>query len=95
MGCCSSLNSWRKEIKNRLEPDVLPSVVIDKHLQIFLNCLGRQFMGMDGVYLAIMQFGHVLLDEGVSEEEVKKISSMMIHYVKGNRSSQMNGFFGE
>jgi len=94
-GCCSNLNTWRKEIKNRLEPDVSPPVVLDKYLQIFLNCLGGQFMGMDGVYLAIMQLSQVLLKEGVPEDTVNQISQTMMHYLKGNRRSMMKDFFGD
>ncbi len=94
-GCCSNLNSWRSEpIKNRLEPDVPPPVVLDRNLQIFLNCLGRQFMLMDGVYLAIMQMSQILLKEGVPENKVNQISSMMMYCLKENRVSKMTDFFG-
>lgn len=92
-GCCSNLNSWRKDVKNRDKPEG-KTTEIDPDFQVFLHCIGREFLSKDVVYLALMNFKKTLLDSGRSESEVLNVTTLVAHYIGGEKSSFMESFMG-
>ena len=89
-GCCSNLNSWRFDVKKRDEV-TKELIYLDRIFQIFLNCLGKQFLSSDVIALTLMKFEKLLTEE-YSKHEAKMISQLADSYIKSNRPSYLDGF---
>ena len=89
-GCCSNLNSWRFDVKNR-DQEIKQLMSIDRTFQVFLKCLGEQFLSSDVIAMTLMKF-EKLLTEDYSKQEAKMISQLVDSYIKSNRPSYLDGF---
>lgn len=95
-GCCCSLNSWRKDVKKRdVDKNTINENPLPKIFQMFLACLGAQFMSGDVIYLTTKQFCHMLVEhEGYTKDDANKIGSFIMKTFKENRHGFMEGFMG-
>jgi hypothetical protein len=96
-GCCSSLNTWRKEPLQDRRSSVKkdPNVtVLDPIFQVFLHCLGREWISGDALSLTVLALIGELIARGKSKSEAKAIGQSVIHYLKGERDSQVTSFIG-
>jgi hypothetical protein len=95
-GCCSNLNDWRKDVKPRREKDSpkVELLSLDSLFQKFLNCMGKEIIAGDTIYLILSRFAGELEKDGKSKNEIKNINNLIIHYLKGQRSSFIDDFMG-
>lgn len=96
-GCCSSLNTWRTDVKNRTpKEDNVNMFSLDPLFQIFLRCLGQDyFITSDKIYLICSSMLGELEKKGLSKEVAEKISFGIVHpYIKQWRSKQQEGVMG-
>lgn len=96
-GCCSNLNSWRKEpIEDRTKPPVKVSdkVVIPSMMQYLLSALSKEFISGDTWYLALTNFSDMLCNNGYTEEEVKQVINRCVSLIKNQRSNFIDSFTG-
>jgi hypothetical protein len=96
-GCCSGLNDWRNDVKERLpklkkDNDILN---IDPLFQIFLRALGKEMISGDTLYLILFGMHTELKNKGCSEYEIKEIKKCIIHHIKNNRTKIFDSFIGE
>ena len=95
-GCCMNLNSWRKDVQKRREIErknlTSEAPVIPKIFQMFLASLGKEWISQDALYLATMRFHEDLITDGYAKEEAKKVTTLVIHYLKSNRPSMIKDF---
>lgn len=96
-GCCSSLNSWRLEVKPRRpkDEDQIKKYKLDPAFAAFLRSLGRGFMSGDSMFLAVRGMQFQLEVDGVDEEEIASIVKEIAYIFRENRPGYMNGFMGE
>lgn len=96
-GCCSGLNSWRSDVRDRMLSAVgveHRSNPFSSEFQAFLKCLGREFVGGDALALTAMGFQDELVRMGYEEEKASEMASLALHYMKQNRTSMVEGFLG-
>ena len=96
-GCCSNLNSWRKEVKPRREVDLPKNKIIslDPLFQKFLFSLSNEMISSDVILLTLGKLESILEKEGKSEEEIKSYSKEILHSLRSNRPSFYSGFIGD
>jgi hypothetical protein len=96
-GCCANLNSWRHEPLIDRRPNVYLSrdVVLDSTFQIFLHCLGREFISPDTLSLTILSMVGELIKSGYSEPVAKAIGNKVLHYLRGERTKSIDSFMGD
>ena len=96
-GCCSNLNSWRREVIPRRDQDKPQTGIrsLDPLFQKFLFSLGKEMISGDKIYLVLCSLGSMLERDGKPENEIKSIQNSIIHYLRGNRPSYMDGFMGK
>ena len=94
-GCCSGLNSWRKDVKkrDRLDKDNYWNP-LDPIFQMFLKYLGESFFSGDAMQLIIYQMQVGLQEKGYSEKEITHIQKTIVQMFSQNQSSFMKGFVG-
>jgi hypothetical protein len=94
-GCCSGLNSWRKDVKkrDRLDKDAYWNP-LDQLFQIFLKCYANNFVGSDVMILTVGMMEKYLKETGYSEKEIKHIQTTILHQFRQNRMSFMEDFCG-
>lgn len=94
-GCCSSMNSWRKDVKKRTGIELSTYAnPLPPMLQKFIKCLAREFVSNDKMTLLIYGFMHELQKDGISEEECKTIGNHMIDIFNNQRKPFMKDFMG-
>jgi len=95
-GCCSNLNSWRKDVKNRHPVDkVEVPLTIDPMFQLFLNCLGREWMSGDATFLLLSSFVFCLINHmNMSEDDAAKVGNLVKHYIQENKFEFVKEFMG-
>jgi len=95
-GCCSNLNSWRKDVKPRKNENIIEEnlVTLDPIFQKFLFCLGKEMISGDKVFLILSSLERILLNENKPEKEVKSILTKIVSILKDNRSNFTNSFMG-
>lgn len=96
-GCCSPLNSWRTDVKQRIKDGSDPesksqAVKLDSYFQVFLGCLGRQFMSQDLLYLTAMGFYDILIKRGVPKPEADDLFKQVLFFTKRDRPEYLHGF---
>ena len=93
-GCCSNLNDWRKDIKERSRGALLykyPTIPI--MFQAFLKAYGREpFISGDAIELLMPTFKTELKHLNYSDDEVNHITGNVLHYIDSNKSSLLKGF---
>lgn len=94
-GCCSSLNSWRNDVKKR-EPQLNRTCInpLPEIMQIFIKCLAGNFTSTTQIKIITSQMAEILLDKGYDENEIKNILTNIIHTFEENQSSFMKSFMG-
>jgi hypothetical protein len=93
-GCCSNLNSWRKDIKNRTKIEKKEISSLDPLFQKFLHHLGKEFISSDCFYLALYGLQGELISEGNAIEETKNLMKLIQHNFKNSRSKFNEEFMG-
>jgi len=94
-GCCSSLNTWRTNIINRIPVEFKPTNVLTSEFQDFLFALGTQsFISGDAIWLTIWSFKKMLLKRGYNKEEVETIGEQVNFYIKQNKPSFVESLMG-
>jgi hypothetical protein len=94
-GCCSTLNSWRKDIKRRTSTRGMDIVnPIPKLMQIFIKCLAGELMSTDKMELILSRFDSEMEKEGYDRKEIVNIHNNIVIIFNNNRSSFMRGFMG-
>jgi hypothetical protein len=95
-GCCSSLNSWRQDVKPRNTFDARSNYhVLDTEFQVFIKCLASQFISSDVIFLALGHMKTVLMEQkNYSDEESNITIGLIAHHMKSNRSSFTEDFMG-
>jgi hypothetical protein len=93
-GCCSNLNSWRNDVKNRSKIKKEEICSLDPIFQKFLHQLGREFMSSDCFYLALYGLQGELISEGNDIEETKNLMKLIQHNFKNSRSKFNEEFMG-
>lgn len=93
-GCCSNLNSWRKDVKQRSRAATeYNRPQIPTMFQAFLKAFaGEPMMGGDKIQLILASFQSNLYSLEYSEDEVQYIMRSVVHYVTSNKSSMFKGF---
>jgi len=95
-GCCSGLNSWRREpIVNRIpEKTKAPDNPIPPIMQKFLRALSGQFMSSDVASLTIQHFCALLEKDGMPAEQIELAEKNCFRYITENRSKFNSEFMG-
>jgi len=98
-GCCSNLNSWRREplqdrTKTILSSGNLLESPINEVMQHFLVALGQQFISSDSIALAMSTFYANLLKAGYDVETTRIYCNWTAKYIAQSKSSFMEGFMG-
>jgi hypothetical protein len=95
-GCCCWLNTWRHEpLVNRIPVKEMYSIRLDPLFQVFLHCLGRQWISGDALSLTVGAFVGELIKRGdFSEGEAKALGQNVLHYLRGERTSSVDNFIG-
>jgi len=95
-GCCSSLNSWRNDIKNRTPIEVKHHFKsLDKVFQMFLKSFSKQFISGDSIVLTVLDFENEMRKDGLSEEEIINIKKSVIYHISNSRSNKYDSFLGK
>lgn len=93
-GCCSNLNSWRKDVKERSRGALsykYPAIPV--MFQAFLKAYGSEpFLSGDSISLLLSSYRVELRNIKYSEEEIEHIMRNVCHYIKSNKSSMFEGF---
>ncbi len=93
-GCCSNLNDWRKDIKERSRGALSykhPTIPI--MFQAFLKAYGSDpFISGDTIELLMPTFKTELKHLNYSDDEVNHITGNVLHYIDSNKSSLLKGF---
>jgi len=93
-GCCSSLNSWRKDVKKREFPKPSFGNPLTPEFQIFLRCYASGFVGSDEVQLLLIQFISELKKRSYSEGAIHHLVVNIENIISQNRSSSFKEFMG-
>ncbi len=97
LGCCSNLNSWRREdLADRTKPPVVFNPVnhIPPIMQKFLKCVGREFISTDSIILMIYGLKGELIADGIEEHEASAIANECLRRIREQRSSMTKAFMG-
>jgi len=94
-GCCSGLNSWRKDVKkrDRLDKNSYWNP-LDPVFQIFLKCLSGNFISSDAMKLTMIHMAEDLRTRKYTDREITHIQSMVVKSFRQNQSSFSKGFIG-
>lgn len=96
-GCCSGLNSWRKDIKPRRDKDIPEKTVrikLDPIFKAFLHSLKGGFISGDAIYLTVSGTINRLIEDGTySKDEANEIRKEIV-YILNDRPKFMEDFMG-
>lgn len=96
-GCCSNLNTWRREpLVNRtktLKPNSIRNPV-QPEMQAFMRCLAREFISGDKISLTLMSFKNELMKMEYSEESAEIFCRHVLECFNQNRTGFMEDFMG-
>lgn len=95
-GCCSSLNSWRMDVKPRMTFDARSNMhTLDAEFQVFLKCWASEFLSGDVIQLTLAKMQRALVEQkNYSDEEASLTIHDILHHIEGNRHSYMKEFMG-
>lgn len=81
-GCCCWLNTWRHEpLVNRLPVKAASNIRLDPLFQVFLHCLGQQWISGDVLSLTVGAFVGELNKKGnFSEGEAKALGRLTLRW---------------
>lgn len=93
-GCSSTLgNEWRNDVRPRFKQTTFVNP-LPRIFQIFINCLGKNFVSPDAIFLATLDMKTTLVKDGYDKQEVEAICTSIINGFKNNRSKQQEEFMG-
>ena len=84
-GCCSGLNSWRKDVKKRDPEKNFLTINIDPLFQTFLKTIGKGMISDTKIKLILCSFENELKIKGTPIDEVKEISKEIVHHIENNQ----------
>ena len=95
-GCCSGLNTWRKDVKPRMVFDARSGTPnIDPEFQVFLKCWASEFVSSDIIELILAKMKRSLIEEkSYGEKEASVTVHIIMHHIQSNRHSFMKDFMG-
>jgi len=93
-GCCSNLNSWRKNVIKREVKKNKEIYNLDPMFQIFLRCLGREMFGGDSITLLLYSFQGELLKRNIDKNMIHVTTKLILHNIKNNRTKFNDEFMG-
>jgi len=94
-GCCSGLNSWRNDVKERDHLDMDFSWnPLDPVFQSFIKSLSQNFISSDSISLTILGMTTDLQNKGYSEREIDYIKANITHIFTQNSSKFSKEFIG-
>ncbi len=95
-GCCSNLNSWRREpLINRIPPKTkVPDNPIPPIMQKFIRALASEMISSDKIALVLGTFARMLKKDGMPTEQIKVVLQNCVRYFNENRSKFMTDFMG-
>jgi len=95
-GCCSNLNSWRKDVKPRMTFDARSTIpTLNPEFQVFLKCWATEFVSSDVIQLTLAKMKKALIEQNnYSEEEALLTIHNITHHIESNRHSFMKEFMG-
>ena len=95
-GCCSSLNSWRMDVKSRMVFDARSGTPhIDPEFQVFLKCWASEFVTSDKISLVLTKMQRALVEQqNYGEKEAALTIHLIMHHIESNRHSFMENFMG-
>ena len=99
-GCCSSLNSWRKEpnrnrIIEKIKEIEINKVEVPLVFQEWCNIMGKQFMSGDLIALMLINFKNVMIKKhNWSEEYTNAYAEKLSNYIHQQRSTFAEQFLG-
>lgn len=94
-GCCSNLNSWRQDVKNRnINNNNMKMLSLDPIFQIFLHSLGSQFMSSESIKLTLYGMESIMLKNGMDKDEARKTINLIWNNFKNSRPSFQKEFMG-
>lgn len=93
-GCCSPLNSWRREpLISRLSKP-MAEVSVQAEFQDFLHCLGREWVSSDLLELVCLSFTGRLISRGYSPADATAYARRVKGYLYENRSRMAKEMMG-
>jgi hypothetical protein len=93
-GCCSNLNDWRKDVKQRTPISDGLHNIIGEFFQIFLRALARQWISGDAIHLTFAAMKHELIQRGYREADANMIVKQAIHCFSQQRTNRYDDFIG-
>lgn len=95
-GCCSSLNSWRQDVKPRMTFEARSGYhSLDREFQVFLKCFATEFISSDKVSLILSKMQRSLTEQNnYTDEEASVTLHLIMHHIESNRHSFMKDFMG-
>jgi len=93
-GCCSGLNSWRREpIVDRIPPKPADNP-IPPIMQKFIRALSKQFVSSDLIHLTMRHFIHLLKKDGMPDSQIEIAIKKCTQYFSNDRSKFNEEFMG-
>ena len=94
-GCCSPLNSWRREpLVDRTSAPSDDAVIVSMEMQHLLAALASQFISGDAMALALYSFKDRLISSGWTEARADIFIRKCASYFNNNRSGFTEKFIG-
>ena len=94
-GCCSNLNTWRKDVKKRDSIDMDDRwKPLDSIFQVFIKSLSQNFVSGDVIALTISMMEPELKRRNYTHREIKHINSEIVHMFTQNRRTFHEKFMG-
>ena len=95
-GCCSSLNSWRQDVKQRNTFEARSNYhILDREFQVFLKCFASEFISSDKISLILSKMQSALTEQNnYTDEEAKVTLHLIMHQIESNRHSFIKEFMG-
>lgn len=93
-GCCSSLNSWRRDVKPRREQDepLRKKNPVSLEMQVFVRALSGNFISGDAIWLACNNFKREMVKRGWREEDAREYANQLLNVFRGNVTEFEEGF---
>jgi hypothetical protein len=94
-GCCSSMNTWRKNVIQRI-PELKHTNLnpLPELMQYFIKHLAGQFISSDVMHLALAGLQQDLMKRNYDFDEVNQIIKHIYTTFDSQRSSFTEGFIG-
>jgi hypothetical protein len=93
-GCCSGLNTWRKDVKPRLGENEPKYININPFFKMFLHHLGGEWISGDKLWLILHAMESSLERDGHKKEEIIQIISQIRYCLSSERSERIDKFMG-